>query len=287
MEYKFLNQVSIETVQQCMQDSFADYELDMSYMTVDVMKHRNTICRNAPECSVGAFDNGKMVGFLNVGIDYLNDELVAFDGGTGVVKAFRGKGIAGKMFEKSLLSIKEKGIHSFYLEVLQSNEAAIKAYEKEGFRIVQNFKCYNISVSDFKGKINELDNLAIKSIPLEEIGKYWHFITKPVSWEHMFSGLQAVEKDLNIYAAFHNHDCIGFIVYSKVLCWITAIGIHPNYTNQKVLVEQLLGKLFSTIQPSRPKISLNNLEEADQLNDIIVSLGFENTVDQYEMMTSI
>ena len=77
MEYKYLTNIPIETVQQCMQESFADYELDMSYMTVEVMKHRNAICRNNPDCSVGAFDGEKMVAFLNVGLDYFNGELVA------------------------------------------------------------------------------------------------------------------------------------------------------------------------------------------------------------------
>jgi len=64
MEYRYLTNTPIETVQQCMQDSFADYQLDMSYMTAEVMKHRNAICRNHPEFSVGAFDGEKMVGLL-------------------------------------------------------------------------------------------------------------------------------------------------------------------------------------------------------------------------------
>ena len=287
MEYKYLTEISLETVQQCMQESFADYQLDMSYMTAEVMKHRNTICRNSPEYSVGAFDKDRMVGFLNVGIDHFNNELLAFDGGTGVVKEYRGQGVAGEMFAKSVEAIKQCGINKFTLEVLQSNKAAIKAYEKEGFSITRNLKCYDIATSDYRGNIQELDGVEIKRISVNELEKYWHFIEFPVSWEHMLSGLKSVEMEIIINAAFQKNECIGFIVYTPYMCWITGIGIKQGYSDNMSLVDFMIGNLFDNLKPLRPKISVNNLMEEDKLNGILERLGFENTVDQYEMIAEI
>lgn len=287
MEFKYLTNTPLKTVQRCMQESFADYQLDMSYMTVEVMKHRNAICRNNNECSVGAFDEGKMVGFLNIGIDYFNNELTAFDGGTGVIKEYRGQGIAGKMFAKSVEAIKQRGIHKFMLEVLQTNESAIRAYEKEGFSISRNLKCYDIAIINFKGKTNEIKDINIQGISVNELEKYWSFMRYPVSWEHMLSGLKAVKNEIIINAAFEGNVCQGFIVYTSILCWITAIGINPEYNYYESMVSYLISNLFKNIQPTRPKISMNNLMEEDKLNDLLKRFGFINPVDQYEMVAEL
>lgn len=287
MEYKYLTDTPMETVQQCMQESFADYQLNMNYMTVEVMKHRNAICRNSPEYSVGAFDGNKMVGFLNVGIDYFDNELCAFDGGTGVIKEYRRQRIVGKMFAKSVEAVKQRGIHKFMLEVLQSNKAAIRAYQKEGFSISRNLKCYEVAIANYEGTNKELEDVNIRQISVNELADYWHFIKYPVSWEHMLSGLKAVEDEIIINAAFQGNLCTGFIVYSPILCWITAIGIMPEIDNHERLVDFLISNLFRDLQPVRPKVSLNNLMEKDKLNDALVELGFENPVDQYEMVARI
>lgn len=287
MEYKYLTNTPIETIQRCMQESFADYQLDMSYMTIKVMSHRNAICRNNPDCSVGAFDGSKMIGFLNVGIDKYNNELVAFDGGTGVTKEYRGQGVAGKMFAKSVEALKQRKVRKFLLEVLQPNKSAIRAYEKEGFSISRNFKCYDIAINNFKEVDSELPGMEIKNISISELEKYWYFIKYPTSWEHMLSGLKAVENDIIIRASFQKNVCMGFIVYTPYLCWITAIGINPEYNDNTLMVGYLISNLFKNIQPSRPKISMNNLMEEDKLNNILIKLGFENPVDQYEMIAKI
>lgn len=287
MRYQYLTDTPIETIQKCMQDSFADYQVDMSYMTVDVMKHRNAICRNNPDCSVGAFNDGKMIGFLNVGIDYINDELIAFDGGTGIVKEYRGRGIAGEMFAKSLDSLKKLGAQKFMLEVLQPNKSAIRAYEKEGFTISRSFKCYDLDIKNFKPITQELGNIDIVNISVDELERYWHYIQYPVSWEHMYSGLKAIDNDIIIKAAFNEKHCIGFIIYDPVLCWITGIGIAPDYNYYEQVICILIDNLLKVINPTRPLISLNNIMENDRLNEVLINLGFKNPIDQYEMIADI
>lgn len=287
MELKYLTGVSLELIQECLQESFLDYPLDLSYMTVEVMRHRNLLCRNSPECSVGAFDKGKMIGFLNVGVDELNGELVGFDGGTGVVKAYRGQGLAGKMLEKSVKALKVKGAKKFKLEVLQSNKPAIRAYEKEGFSILHNYKCYGISISDYRRKEYDLEGVSIKQISCKELEENWHFIKYPVSWEQMLAGLKLVENEIIINAAYKENECIGFVVYSPALCWITGVGVKQNSVNETTLLDYLIGDLFEKINPVKPMVSVNNILEEDRLNGILLDLGFKNTFDQYEMFSQL
>jgi methyltransferase (TIGR00027 family) len=287
IEFRYLTDVPIDEVQQCMQESFADYQLDMSYMTIEAMKHRNAICRNDPTCSVGAFDGNKMVGYLNVGVDYFNGDLTAFDGGTGVIKDYRGQGIAGKMLSKSVEELKRREIKKFMLEVLQPNTAAIRAYEKEGFTIARNLKCYEIAIEYYKGTTKEIAGVEIINISVNELEKYWSFIEHPISWEHMLTGLKAVADELIIMAAYNENQCIGFIVYTPALCWVTAIGLAPQHKYYAELVDCLISNLFKDIDPIRPKVSVNNLEEDDILNPILIELGFENPVDQFEMIKEL
>lgn len=287
IEYKYLTDTPIKTIHQCMQASFADYQLDMSYMTVEVMKHRNALCRNNREFSVGAFSKERMIGFLNVGIDRINNELAAFDGGTGVVKEYRGQGIAGAMFAKSIEALRQNNVGKFILEVLQKNKSAIRAYRKEGFVINRNFKCYDIDTIRIKQYVSEISDIDIKSISVNELEKYWHYIPHRVSWEHELSGLKAVDHDIILIGAFQNNTCVGFAVYLPILCWITALGINPNYADNEALVGYLISNLSKIINPTKPKISMNNLTEEDKLNDIIPRLGFENSADQYEMVSNI
>ena len=49
----------------------------------------------------------------------------AYDAVTGIIKPYRGQGLAKEMFEYLLPNLKEKGVERFYLEVIQSNEAAV------------------------------------------------------------------------------------------------------------------------------------------------------------------
>ncbi len=282
-EYRYLTNIPIEDVQKCMQESFADYQLDMSYMTVETMQHRNKISRINPDYSVGAFDGNRMIGFINVGIDELSGEFTAFDGGTGVVKEYRGQGVAGGMFRKVSEKLLDINITRFTLEVLQDNKAAIRAYQKEGFNIDREFYCYNIAIKNYKGTVKELPGVEVKSISVDELEKHWYFLNYQVSWEHMFSGIKAVEADIVIDGAYSNGKCVGFIIYTPFMCWITSIGIDPSYPDYDELVDLLIYQLFNRINPVKPKVAIGNLLPEDKLNGLLVQLGFENDVNQYEM----
>ncbi len=133
--YKNLANISFEELHNTFVDAFSDYAVDVSYMTPDVMQKRAIKNGYDPESSVGVFNENKLVGFTLVGLDQHYETPSAFDIMTGLVKDFRGKGIASKMFNFIKPTLKEKKIKQFYLEVLQENKAAIRAYQKTGFKI--------------------------------------------------------------------------------------------------------------------------------------------------------
>ena len=59
---------------------------------------RNRLAKNAydPACSAGAFDDGRLVGFMLHGVADWRGERIAFDAATGILPQYRGQGLAGR-----------------------------------------------------------------------------------------------------------------------------------------------------------------------------------------------
>lgn len=53
---------------------------------------------------------------------------------------FREKGLARQLLEKSLLGLKNEGLHHFFLEVEEDNHAAQKLYQSCGFKVIHRKK---------------------------------------------------------------------------------------------------------------------------------------------------
>jgi GNAT superfamily N-acetyltransferase len=66
--------------------------------------------------------------------NYLNHDRHAYLGLMFVEPEYRGQGIIQEIIEGLLQWARSKGVTNFYLDVYGENEAAVKAYEKLGFR---------------------------------------------------------------------------------------------------------------------------------------------------------
>lgn len=277
--YRTLENLTYQEIHKCLDESFADYLLDMSYMTLEAMIYRQKLARVDLDYSVGAFDGDKMVALLIVAIDKFNGKLMAFDAGTGVIKKYRGRGIAGEMFQHSVKKLRKKNIEYFMLEVLQDNEPAIKAYEKEGFKVRREFECYDLKNGHFKNGIKELENIEIRRMSLDELENNWSLLEMEQSWEQHLNGIKIQEESLIIDGAFKDEKCLGFIVYTPNLCWLIASAAE-NEDVCRLLITQLVNK----INPIRPFISWNNIKPDYKLGKVMKFMGFEMIVKQYEMI---
>lgn len=64
---------------------------------------------------------------------------------TGVVPSHRGQRLAARLFGASLPVLRELGVRRFVLEVIRSNEAAVRAYERQGFVRRRRSSCFELS----------------------------------------------------------------------------------------------------------------------------------------------
>lgn len=89
-------------------------------------------------CSFLAKEGEKVIGY--VGMKMVLDEADITN--VAVLPSQRKKGIAGKLLTQLLEEAKKQNLHSIYLEVRASNEAAITLYEHAGFKEVGQRKSY-------------------------------------------------------------------------------------------------------------------------------------------------
>jgi ribosomal protein S18 acetylase RimI-like enzyme len=123
-------------------EAFADYAMTSTGLTEERLFLRMEKNAVDYDLSVSAYDEDRMVGFTLLGVDSWGGSRTAYDAGTGIVPAFRGQGLARRMFDRALPVLRERGVERFSLEVLQQNEPAIRAYKKSGFEITRQLRSY-------------------------------------------------------------------------------------------------------------------------------------------------
>src|SRR5690606_11050066 len=108
--------------------AFSDYLVPIHLSETD-LKAKMVAENTKLDYSAGVFSDGKLVGFILIGID--GD--TAYNGGTGVVAAYRGQNLTRKMYDFLFPILSEKGIVNHHLEVITENKKALPVYQKIGF----------------------------------------------------------------------------------------------------------------------------------------------------------
>ena len=282
-EMRYLDEASNHNVYLTFVEAFADYALDMSYMNEEIFKNRSIKNGIDYESSVGVYDKGRLVGYTLIGLDIYDHRLSAFDIGTGIIKSYRGQGIARKMFEFALPRLKEKGVKRFILEVLQDNEAAIRAYKKSGFRVVRSFDCYQMHFDDYQSSKKNADNIDILDINRNQIDRCLEFIDWHPSWENSFSSMHRIPDTVICLGAVYEDRLIGALVYYPALNWIMCVVVEKHFRRRGVAT-LLIDQLIDRIQQDVVMVKLINVQSTDTgMRCFLENNGFEIYVRQYEM----
>lgn len=143
MELRPLDPRDFDELHRTFVRAFSDYDvpLDVPPDRLRAMMERRGA---ALDLSVGAFDEGAMVGLMVVALDDHEGRHTAYDVFTGIVPSHRGRGLAGALFDQARPVLRERGAERFLLEVIRSNEAALRAYRRVGFVRTRGFLCFEV-----------------------------------------------------------------------------------------------------------------------------------------------
>lgn len=288
LRYSFLTRDHYPELFKAFVEAFSDYAVDMSYMKEADLLNRWIKNRVDFESSVGAFDGEKLVGFTVVGIDDWAGEPAAFDAGTGVIRGFRGFGVAPAMFEMILRRLDEKGIGKFVLEVLQENKPAVRTYKKAGFKVTREFDCFRLNLPKTRPAAPpSSDGLIIEPVPKKLLPLFQSFADWPPSWECGFSAIDRIPDDVFLYGARRGDEWVGFIAYYPGLNWIMNNVVKPSCRRQGIAT-RLLARAVQNLPDQVAFVKAINIDHTDQATLTWMNkMGFEVYTRQYEMALDV
>lgn len=280
MHYKTLANTSLEVLRTTFGEAFSDYEIPIHLTTNTLLEMMGTRDLSL-EHSVGTFDGKRLVGFILCGYRKSRTGATLYDGGTGVVPDYRGKGIAADMLSWILREADRKGIDRFLLEVLEHNRAAQELYLKAGFSNRRFFRCYRLD-KDLVGQ-QVLDSPYFFE-PLEKtrFEKFDHhmFLSYEPSWQNDVPSVLHNWEQLAGLSVICDGKLVGYGLVHRIRGDIPQIALAEGYA------EKIFGCIISALSrlTESPSLSVVNIEEGSREQQLLVSLGWENHINQFEML---
>lgn len=288
MSYRFLflSQNVFPTIYRTFMEAFADYYIDTSFITEEMLYNRAVKNGVDFQSSIGAFDGEEMVGVTIVGLDEWRGVSAAYDIGTGIVPAHRGKGIAGRMFDFGVPRLRERGVKRFVLEVIQENEPAIRAYKAAGFQVTREFDCFQWKLDRARPGQDVRARLKIRPVDRDRLGEFETHLDWPPSWENSFASVRRIPDEVVLYGAFDGgrpSECVGLLVYYPLINWITTLVVRRD-RRRKGVATALLSYFAEHHREAAPLVKLPNVDHSDKaMFSLLKKMGFELTVRQFEM----
>ncbi|MDF2884806.1 MAG: acetyltransferase, family [Clostridiaceae bacterium] len=282
IKYKTLEKTDIEIMHKTFLKAFNDYQVKME---LPLSKYEDMLMRRGynPEISMGAFENGELVGFVFNGLRNWDDKLTAYDTGTGVVSEYRKQGITSNLMANIKQLLKSKGIHYYLLEVIKTNTNALELYKKQGFEIVREFECFRLEKNIFEQSEYCSHNIYKKQTcnGSSQFSKLWDF--NP-SWQNSTDSITIKKDDFYCINVKLANEVIGYGIIDKKTGDIPQIAVHKDY-RRRGIAKSIITELINNTDSN--KISVLNVNKNSTLAKFLHDLNFEHFIDQYEMMLTL
>lgn len=206
-----------------------------------------------PAFSYGAFDNDKLVSFTFNAIGQWNGRMTAYDNGTGTLEAYRGRGLAGLVFRESIPQLLANGVEAYLLEVLQSNEPAIKVYRRLGFEVTREFYYYMQPEQPLPAPSRMPGGIVFGQMPLPEpeiIEAMWDF--RP-SWQNSIESVRRSPDRFTIFGAWSGDELAGYAIIEPATGDIPQLAVAP-YHRRRGIATALLAALRSHNMSGKTRI---------------------------------
>jgi len=263
-------------------EAFAEYAMAASGTEEDTLLLRMSKNSVDFDTSPGAYDGDHLVGFTLIGIDELDGILTAYDAGTGIVPDYRRQGLAKEMFDHVLPELEARGVKRFLLEALQRNEPAIKAYQKSGFEISREFRCFVAETVSLR-KLPLGAGLDVRSTDAATFENLVPEAEWTPSFENRFTAHLAIPDHVTFFGAYDGDECVGAVAYCEKLNWLLSLLVRQSHRRRGV--GQSLIRRLATMMPERiTKLTALNVDGQDTgMQTFFDALGFKHLIDQYEM----
>lgn len=135
VEFRKICECTLDQITELWNVGFRQYFSDMT-RTVEQMTAMLGNGSIQPQLSVAAYIDGEPAGFVLIGLKNVHGVKTAWNGGTGINPAFRGRGLSKLLLAEAIRGLREAGVDIVTLEARTDNTQAVAAYRSVGFEIM-------------------------------------------------------------------------------------------------------------------------------------------------------
>lgn len=278
LSFSTLEHMSREQLILAFNRAFADYSVPVR-LNMPGLSQKMTLENLKLSFSVGVFDGPKLVGLMLHGLGEWMGRTAAYNGGTGIWPEYRGQGLVGRMYEHLQPVLAHSGARSVILEVIDTNERAIHAYQRVGFRPARQLDC-------FKGTLNypqpksppDITVHHHNRLPWEELPRFWAFLP---TWQHSLDAARRGLDFLDYLSLTREGQLLAYGVLQRRTGRVIQFGVHPSWRSQG------LGRLlfFHLSRLGNPLLTVLNVDHSDQATRAFLrKAGLERYLGQWEMV---
>ncbi|MEC0265761.1 GNAT family N-acetyltransferase [Paenibacillus anseongense] len=291
MVFKKMSEMSVEDLVALWNKGFEGYYLNSS---LDMSKFMARTVHEglSLEHSLVLYENEEAIGFVMNGFRTIEGKKVAWNGGTGIIPDYRGKGFGKHLMLRNLQLYQEQDVDIALLEALVQNEAAINLYQKVGYEITEQLVCLqhtgellvNLLESKFPEKysLRQGHPVEVNAVPFNKPMSAWQ-----TQWPSMKGGesiLVTVAEEVVGYALFkrvyaENGSLTSFVLYQCEAC--------PGREDETEILKTALREVFAPLTSSCTRLTMNIRHSNEGLNELLAGLGFTSFVEQVHMLRHI
>ena len=238
MEIRTLEQAPLSQITTAFNEAFSDYFIPLQF-TNEGMATKMKGEGIEKSYSIGAFDGGRLVGFILHGFDTVGGVPTVYNAGTGVLPAYRGRGLTAALYRYCIPFLEAEGIRQHLLEVIDNNHHAKKIYETVGFQTVRKlaaFKCTSSVIAD-----RSFDIRPLASLPPADPA----FVSVQPAWQNSTASIHRDKESHQLLGVFREGELVGYAAYVPAAGRIKQCAVHTTYRRHKIGTA-----LFHHMQPA-------------------------------------
>jgi len=232
MELRFLNDGDRPAIHQTFRAAFADYAVPADFdapLLERLMTRRGTDL----SASVGAFEDGKMVAVMATAVRDFEGVPSAYDTFTGVLPDWRGQRLASRMFDTARELLAGRGIRRFVLEVIETNEGAIKAYERAGFATRRRLKCFEIPTAALR-PVGPPDGVTIEPCDSAQWEHWPAWRDWSATWQNSDASVDDTVEGVEYLEARAKGWPVGYAIVVPQARDLPQLAVHPDFRRRGV-----------------------------------------------------
>ncbi len=272
LQYHTLTHIPLADIAATFNQAFADYHVKLS-ITEERLVWKIKAEGIDLSLSTGVYDNKQMVGFILHATEERNGQKLVYNGGTGVIPAYRGKQLVQGMYGSIQPLMKDRRVDALVLECITQNIPAIKTYQRLGFVIKRELNCYK-GVPD-----GEIAHTIVQTQSLGFLEDSEAFCDTEPTWQHTNNAIRRAPEEHQIFTIEKNGAVVAYAVYYPASLRIKQLAVHKDYRRQGMATS-----LLQYLKQQSGELTFTNVDsECVSLNALLTGRNMDNFVQQYEM----